>query len=98
MLKVRILQILLVISAALCYIDIIDQTDSKNEDSKLSPLSFRGFDSITEKQYKPYQYGFPAGIYGSSIMPISLWFMHWSDTLKGKAKTVAVLFENTMHL
>ncbi|KAF8567629.1 hypothetical protein P879_05133 [Paragonimus westermani] len=40
-------------------------------------FGFRWFDRMENPVYRSYKYGFPPGIYGSSIIPISMWYHLW---------------------
>lgn len=68
---------MLVISASLknavAYVDLFSLGVLHN--NTMDYHAFKGFDAIQEPRYKQFRYGFPPGFYGSSIMPISLWFM-----------------------
>ncbi|TGZ47227.1 hypothetical protein CRM22_011045 [Opisthorchis felineus] len=46
-------------------------------DSRWHAFGFRWFDRMENPAYRSYKYGFPPGIYGSSIIPITMWFHLW---------------------
>lgn len=56
------------------------------------PFAFRWFDHMDNPIFREYKYGFPPGIYGSSLIPISIWYQLWGmKTVDGKCKN---LFSN----
>ncbi|VDD76797.1 unnamed protein product [Mesocestoides corti] len=47
--------------------------------NKFDFYRFTSFIHMNEPKYKKLRYGFPPGVYGSSLIPVTLWFVHWSQ-------------------
>ncbi|TPP60716.1 hypothetical protein FGIG_05974 [Fasciola gigantica] len=41
------------------------------------PYAFRSFDHMDNPTLRDYKYGFPPGIYGSSLIPLTIWYHLW---------------------
>ncbi|KAM3184705.1 hypothetical protein ACTXT7_007801 [Hymenolepis weldensis] len=49
---------------------------------------FQHFGTIKDPRFSKFRFGFPAGIYGSSIIPITIWFFHWDITEDGSLRVL----------
>ncbi|KAK4475828.1 hypothetical protein MN116_001080 [Schistosoma mekongi] len=57
--------------------DVLTEEDDK-EYSIQETVGFRIFQQMRNPQYREYENGFPPGIYGSSIIPTTIWYHYWS--------------------
>lgn len=63
--------------------DFITEQDVKGY-SIQETIGFRTFQQMSNPQYREYENGFPPGIYGSSIIPTTIWYHYWSrDNYEG---------------
>lgn len=48
-------------------------------------FAFRSFEHMDSSVFRDYKYGFPPGIYGSSVIPLTIWYHLWGPhTVEGK--------------
>lgn len=89
-----------VICDASAYTDLLATSLSSPPEHKHDLYKFRKFESIADPKFKKFSFGFPAGIYGSSIIPITLWFFHWGkdgDSRKSCIQIIVYHDETNFH-
>lgn len=69
--------ILLVLHNGWAYVDMYGESLKRPFGHMFDLYKFQHFENIKDPRYKQFQYGFPAGIYGSSVIPTTIMFYHW---------------------
>nr|CAH8868300.1 unnamed protein product [Trichobilharzia regenti] len=58
------------------FYDLLTKQPGKEYSAK-ETVGFRTFHEMHNPQYREYENGFPPGIYGSSVMPVTIWYHYW---------------------
>lgn len=86
-----LLVILAIFSSTSAYTDLFGTSLTRPLENRFDLYMFQHFGTIKDPRFSKFRYGFPAGIYGSSIIPITIWFYHWDITEDGKRKPYLII-------